>query len=88
MKRASIVALVLGILILLASVVLPVISVITSVSATANQGSGIIGGAGAPTFALLFSQAVKGLPTVLMLVGLTVTTASIVFLCTAKKKEN
>lgn len=86
MKKASVIALILGILILLTSVILPVISVITSVTASANQG-GIIGGASAPTFFILFSVACKGLPTVMAFTGLILIAASVVIRLIAKKKE-
>ena len=65
MKKASVIALILGILMLLTSVILPVISVLTSMSASAAQSTGIIGGADTPTFLLLFSLACRGVPTVL-----------------------
>lgn len=86
MKKASVIALILGILMLLTSVILPVISVITSMTASA-QSADIIGGADAPTFLLLFSLACRGVPTVLAIAALLVITASIVFLIISKKKQ-
>ncbi len=87
MKKASVIALILGILMLLTSVVLPVISVITSITASANQSTGIIGGADTPTFLLLFSIACDGFPTFLAIIGFLFITASIVIRFIAKKKE-
>ncbi|MBO5402839.1 MAG: hypothetical protein J6A85_06685 [Clostridia bacterium] len=88
MKKASVIALILGILMLLTSVILPVISVLTSMSASAAQSTGIIGGADTPTFLLLFSLACSGVPTVLAIAALLVIAASVVLLFIAKKKEN
>ena len=88
MKKASVIALILGILMLLTSVILPVISVLTSMSASAAQSTGIIGGADTPTFLLLFSLACRGVPTVLAIAALLVIAASVVLLIIAKKKEN
>lgn len=87
MKKASVIALILGILMLLTSVILPVISVITSMTASA-QSADIIGGADTPTFLLLFSLACRGVPTVLAIAALLVIAASVVLLFIAKKKEN
>lgn len=85
MKKTALIALILGIIMLVTSVVLPVISIIISSAQSASMG--IIGGADGPTAILVASQSLFGLPGLGILAGVALVITGTVLLIIAKKKQ-
>ena len=85
MKKTALIALILGLIMLVTSVLLPVISIIVSTSQSASVG--IIGGADGPTAILVTSSLLlRGWPALGIFAGLALTVTGAVLLIAAKKK--
>lgn len=68
LKRIALLVLVIGLFLLLAGAVMPV--VVWQYYISNNPGAGIIGGAGAPTYTFLLFSVLDGLPLILVLFGI------------------
>ena len=87
MKKAAVIALILGIIMIVTSVVLPILSIIASASGADNEAVGIIGGADGPTAILVTKEIFGSLHFVLILLGVAIVAASIVTFIVYKKKK-
>lgn len=87
MKKASVIALILGILMIVTSVVLPLVTILVNAETMSQNTMGIIGGADGPTAILVVREALHGFPTALLLFGIALVSASIVTFIICKKKK-
>jgi len=87
MKKAAVIALILGILMIITSVVLPILTIISSAEEANNAAVGIIGGADGPTAILVTSEIFFGLPAVILFLGIALVCASVVTFIVYKKKK-
>lgn len=86
MKKTALIALILGIIMLVTSVLLPVISIIVSTAQSASVG--IIGGADGPTAMLVTSSLfLRGWHVLGILAGLALTVTGTVLLIVAQKRQ-
>lgn len=87
MKKTAVIALILGIIMIVTSVVTPILSLISLAVKDALDATGIIGGADAPTYILVAREAFRGFPTVMLFLGIALVCASIVTFIIYKKKK-
>ncbi len=85
-KRASLIAIAAGVILIVADVlILPLILVLTGSAGVAGGSLGIVGGAGLPTLLLLLREAHRGIPRVLTVVGVLCIAVGIAVLILKKK---
>ncbi len=87
MKKTALIALILGIIMVVTSVVLPILSIIANAEEANDTAVGIIGGADGPTAVLVTSKIFFGFPTAMLFLGIALVCAGIVTFIVYKKKK-